>query len=93
MRMGLRDANQRFSEAIKAVRAGREVILTDRGRPFAVIQPLPRGPEGDEPLQRLGRGGLLRRAAIPAPMPRWTPRRLAGPPITQTLREERDGRG
>ncbi|MGH9257788.1 MAG: type II toxin-antitoxin system Phd/YefM family antitoxin [Vicinamibacterales bacterium] len=31
MRLGLREANQRFSKAVKAVRAGKEVILTDRG--------------------------------------------------------------
>jgi prevent-host-death family protein len=40
MRLGLREANQRFSQTIKAVRAGKEVILTDRGRPIAVITPM-----------------------------------------------------
>jgi len=29
MKMGLREANQRFSKAIKAVKAGEEVILTE----------------------------------------------------------------
>ena len=37
MRLGLREANQKFSQAIKAVRQGQEVVLTDRGKPFAVI--------------------------------------------------------
>ena len=40
MWLGLREANQRFSQTIKAVRAGKEVILTDRGRPIAVITPI-----------------------------------------------------
>jgi prevent-host-death family protein len=40
MRLGLREANQRFSQTIKAVRAGKEVILTDRGNPIAVITPI-----------------------------------------------------
>ena len=31
MRMGLREANQRFSKAIKAVKGGKEVVLTERG--------------------------------------------------------------
>jgi prevent-host-death family protein len=40
MRMGLREVNQRFSKAIKAVKAGKEVVLTERGKPIAVIRPL-----------------------------------------------------
>jgi prevent-host-death family protein len=39
MKLGLREANQRFSKVIKAVRAGKEVVLTDRGCPIAVIKP------------------------------------------------------
>ena len=33
MRMGLREANQSFAKAIKAVKAGKEVILTERESP------------------------------------------------------------
>ena len=40
MKLGLREANQQFSKAIKAVRAGKEVVLTERGRPIAVIKPI-----------------------------------------------------
>jgi prevent-host-death family protein len=42
MRLGLREANQKFSKAIKAVKAGKEVVLTERGKPIAVIKPLKR---------------------------------------------------
>jgi antitoxin (DNA-binding transcriptional repressor) of toxin-antitoxin stability system len=31
MRVGLREANQRFSRLVRAVKLGREVILTERG--------------------------------------------------------------
>jgi prevent-host-death family protein len=37
--MGLREANQNFSKAIKAVKAGNVVVLTERGNPIATIQP------------------------------------------------------
>ena len=40
MRMGLREANQSFSKAMKAVKQGKEVVLTERGKPIAVIKPL-----------------------------------------------------
>ena len=33
MRLGLREANHQFSRAMRAVRAGEEVVLTERGRP------------------------------------------------------------
>ena len=39
MRMGLREANQSFSKAMKAVKQGKEVVLTERGKPIAVIKP------------------------------------------------------
>jgi len=56
MKLGLREANQRFSSVIRAVRDGEEVIITDRGRPFAVISPYREKPG----LQRLiDRGELL----------------------------------
>ena len=90
MKMGLREANQRFSQAIKAVRAGREVILTERGTPIAVIRPLLRPISADEALRRLEASGILRRAAKPIPMPPWEPRPLRGVSIVHTLREERE---
>jgi prevent-host-death family protein len=92
MRMGLREANQRFSKAIREVKAGRTVILTERGTPIAVIQPL-RSPLSEESvLQHLRESGVLRGAALTLPMVPWKPVKLAGRPIADTLREERDER-
>jgi prevent-host-death family protein len=62
MRMGLREANQRFSQAIKAVKAGKEVVLTERGKPIAVIKPLEKENKLDVTLRRLEAEGLLRPA-------------------------------
>ena len=89
MRIGLREANQRFSRAIKAVKAGEEVVLTERGNPIAVIKPWPARPR-DPVLQRLELAGILRAPARRAPMPDWRPRVLKGAPVSQTIREERD---
>lgn len=90
MRLGLREANQRFSKAVKAVKAGEEVILTDRGRPIAVIKPLKGSDAKGTPVKRLEAAGLLRAAARPQPLPPWTPRPVKGAPLSETLREERD---
>jgi prevent-host-death family protein len=52
MRMGLREANQSFSKAIKAVKAGKHVVLTERGKPIAVIKPLEQEKNVDATLRR-----------------------------------------
>lgn len=92
MRIGLREANQRFSQAMKAVKKGEEVILTERGKAIAVIKPLHRATDLPAILQRLEAEGLLRSGSKSLkPMPVWrSPRRVKGKPISQTIREERD---
>ena len=90
MRMGLREANQRFASAIRAVKAGEEVILTERGTPIAVIKPLGRAPTGEAALRRLEAAGLLWRATRSGPMRPFKPVRIKGRPLSRTLRELRD---
>ena len=64
MKLGLREANQQFSRAIKAVRAGREVVLTERGRPIAVIKPVKTEDAQDARLQAMADEGLQRLAGF-----------------------------
>jgi prevent-host-death family protein len=90
LRMGLREANQRFSQAVKAVKSGQDVVLTERGKPIAVIKPLPREKDEEAALKRLEAAGLLRPASRRGPAPRWNPRSIAGRPIMDTLREDRE---
>ena len=94
MRMGLREANQSFSKAIKAVKAGKDVILTERGKPIAVIKPLGEEKNVDAALRRLEAEGVLRRGSKSGkPMPVWrSPVRIKGRPIAHTIRDERDER-
>ncbi len=94
MRMGLREANQQFSKAIKAVKAGKEVVLTERGKAIAVIKPLDAGKDEDAVIRRLEAEGLLRPAVKrgPMPRPRWKPVRIKGKPLSQSIIEERDER-
>jgi prevent-host-death family protein len=94
MRMGLREANQSFSKAIKAVKASKDVILTERGKPIAVIKPLEQEKSVDAAIGRLEVEGVLRRGPKNRkPMPVWrSPPRIKGKPISDTIREERDER-
>ena len=94
MRLGLREANQHFSKAIKAVRAGREVVLTERGHPIAIIKPVKTDNPDRAALQAMADEGLIRPAARtgPTPMPRWRPLKVKGQPVAQTVIEDRDDR-
>lgn len=93
MRLGLREANQQFSKAIKAVKAGKEVVLTERGKAIAVIKPLPQPKTVEATIRRLEAEGVLRPALKRGPMPVWrSPVRIKGKPLSETIREERDER-
>jgi prevent-host-death family protein len=94
MRLGLREANQRFSSAIRAVRAGKEVVLTERGHPIAVIKPMGSQGAQDTTLRAMIDEGLIIPAARkgPMPTPRWRPVKIKGKPLSGTIIEERDDR-
>ena len=94
MRMGLREANQQFSKAIRAVKAGKEVVLTERGKPIAVIKPLKQEEKLEARIRQLESEGVLRPALKrgPLPKPTWKPVRIKGKPLSQSISEERDER-
>ena len=48
-RVGVRELRQRASELLRLVEAGETIAITDRGRPVALLAPLPEG----SPLERL----------------------------------------
>ncbi len=89
MRVGLREANQKFSSLIKAVRSGKEVILTDRGRPVARLTPM-RAESEDDVIKRLEDSGFLIPARKRGPMPPFKGFRIRGKSIVETIREMRD---
>jgi prevent-host-death family protein len=94
MRMGLREANQSFSKAIKAVKAGNDVVLTERGKPVAVIKPLKFEKDVNSIVSQLEVEGVLRRGPKSGrPMPAWrAPLPIKGKSIAGTISDERDER-
>ena len=92
MKLGLREANQHFSKAIKAVRAGKEVVLTERGQPIAIIKPIRESPEPEAVLKRLAEEGLITLPTSKGPLPRFEPARVSGDPLSQTIIDDREDR-
>jgi prevent-host-death family protein len=67
--VGVRELRQRASELLRRVEAGESIEITDRGRPVAVLAPLP-----EDPLERLLASGDLQAADgdladLPDPLP------------------------
>ena len=94
MKLGLREANQHFSKAIKEVRAGKEVVLTERGQPIAVIKPIKKEQALDAALKAMADEGLITLPSRkgPMPAPRWRPIKVKGQPLSQTIIENREDR-
>ena len=67
---GIRELRQRASELLRRVEAGETIEITDRGRPVAVLAPLP----NQRPIERLRATGDLEPAGsnlkdLPEPLP------------------------
>jgi prevent-host-death family protein len=90
MRLGLREANQKFSKAIQAVKQGKEIVLTERGKAIAVIKPIEAGKTESAVIRRLEAEGVLRPAEKKGPMPDIKPVRIKGKMLSMTVREDRD---
>lgn len=58
--VGVRELRQRASELLRLVEQGETVEITDRGRPVALLSPLPQG----TPLEQLRAGGETAAATI-----------------------------
>jgi prevent-host-death family protein len=58
--VGVRELRQRASELLRRVEAGETIQITDRGRPVALLSPMPQG----GPYQRMLASGEIERATL-----------------------------
>jgi prevent-host-death family protein len=61
------EVKNQLSAIIDRVRAGESVIVTDRGRPVATIEPVRADADDAARLVRLERSGIIRPASKPPP--------------------------
>ncbi len=92
IKVGLREANLYFSKYMKMVKEGKEVIVTDRGAPLAVIKPLSKETGSPEDkIKLLEDQGILRRAAK-GKLHVHKPIIIGGKPVSEVITEERENR-
>ncbi|HEX4615455.1 MAG TPA: type II toxin-antitoxin system prevent-host-death family antitoxin [Stellaceae bacterium] len=88
------EAKNQLSALIAGLRSGSPVLIVDRGRPVARLEPITSGPdlESDGRLSRLIRDGIVRPGRAAPPRALFTdqpPRPNAGASVVEALLEER----
>ena len=82
----------RLSEYLNQVKAGMEVLITDRGKPVARLVPIPRSKDLKESLVRMERQGLIKPGSGKLPKNFWSMDRPEDPQglVLKALLEERE---
>jgi prevent-host-death family protein len=93
VKLGLREANQDFSRLVRAIRAGQEVVLTDRGEAIAVVKPLERNGR-EKAFQDMVADGLVRPSRQRGPMKpsRFRALKRTGKAVAETISTDREER-
>ena len=81
-----------LSDYLTQVKAGNEVLITDRGKPVARLVPLSRPRDLQESLVRMEKEGLIQIGSGKLPKDFWKMRRPADPDgaVLKALLEERE---
>ena len=92
---GVSGLKARLSEYLNKVKAGTEVLITDRGKPVARLVPLLRDKDVKSSLIRMEKQGLIRLGTGKIPKDFWRMHRPEDPQglvLRALLEERRDGR-
>ena len=86
------DLKARLSEYLNQVKAGMEVLITDRGKPVARLVPISRSKDLKESLVRMEKQGLIRLGSGKLPKDFWRMDRPDDPRglVLKALLEERE---
>lgn len=89
--VGVRELKNRLTHYLCRAKQGEEVIVTERGRPVAILQSLKKAAHPISLEARLAQ--LAARGAVILPSGkrrrRFRPITIAGPPLSQTVLEDR----
>ncbi len=94
-RVPITSLKARLSEYLEAVKAGEEIVVTDRGRPVAKLIPMTGEGQEDARIAELVKAGLARPPIAPLSDDFWTLPRPADPEgraLQFLLEERRNGR-
>src|SRR5438034_6020578 len=82
----LRELETRLARCIRQIKQGEEIVVTERGRPIALLMPIELVKRASSLGMRLGNLAAQGRVTLPTrkPLKRLRPVKIAGPPISRT---------
>lgn len=86
-RVGIRVLKDHLSQYVQRARSGEQVVITDRGRPVALLSPLQPGPESETGWELVRQGVASWSGGKPRGGRR--PPRLEGSPASDAVLEDR----
>ena len=91
--VGARELKNRLGTYLRQVKEGATITVTDRGTPVAELRAVvPAESDAEARLQELVASGLLAPRTGKKLTQRRRPVRLAGPPLSETIVEDREDR-
>ena len=91
-KVGARELRKRLGTYLRQVQQGTRIEVTERGRPVAELRPIePARSEVEERLQRLAAEGVIT-LGTGRPLRPFKPIKITGPPLSETIIEDREDR-
>ncbi len=89
--VGVRELKNRLTQYLRRTKQGDEVVMTERGKPIGLIQPIRSAERAASLDARLARLAAQRLVTLPtrAPLKRVRLVKVAGAPISKTILRDR----
>ena len=89
--VGVTELKNRLTRYLRRTKQGEEIVVTERGKPIALLMPIKAVKRASSLEARLARLAAQGRVTLPTrkPFKRITPVKIAGPPISRTVVEDR----
>ena len=89
--VGIKELKNRLTYYLRRTAQGEEIVVTDRGKPIALIQPIRSATEAATREARLARLSALGLVTLPTrpQRKRVRPLKVGGPPVSQAILEDR----
>ena len=89
--VGVRELKNRLTYYLRQAKQGEELVVTDRGRPIALLQPMRSARQVESLEARLAQLAAQGRVALPdrKPLSRLRPVKVSGKSMSQTILEDR----
>ena len=89
--VGVRELKNGLTRYLRRTKSGEPIVVTERGRPVAILGPIPAKSESEPREQRLARLAAHGYLSLPTtePVKRLARVRVTGPPVSQAVLEDR----